>query len=230
MEWFTSWWETLAVAEQVLYCIAIPATLILIIQTILLCVGFGNSGEGVNFSDTSGMDGFDGDLSGGVDGAADFSGDMSVDASGDIHYTDGSNPGDFGTMQLFTVQGVIAFLCVFSWTSLVCINGGLHIALSMLVGAVLGFGAMFGVAKIIQLSAKLAQNGNINIKNLLGQLGTVYIPIPPKNQGKGKVNITAGERFLEYDAISDSAETLPSNASIRVVDIRGGILVVEKAE
>lgn len=221
MEWFTSWWETLAVAEQVLYCIAIPATLILIIQTILLCVGFGNSGEGVNFSDTSGMDGFDGDLSG----------NMTADApGGDIHYTDGSNPGDFSTMQLFTVQGVIAFLCVFSWTSLVCINGGLHIALSMLAGAALGFCAMFGVAKIIQLSAKLAQNGNINIKNLLGQSGTVYIPIPPKNQGKGKVNITAGERFLEYDAISDSEEALPSNASVRVVDIRGGTLVVEKAE
>ncbi|MGN0596669.1 MAG: NfeD family protein [Ruminiclostridium sp.] len=227
MEWFTDWWSALAVSEQVLYCIAIPATLVLIIQTIMLCVGFGNSGEGVNFSDTSGMDGFDGDMSGDMSGgSADLSGDTVADAG----YTDGSNPGDFGVMQLFTVQGVIAFLCVFSWTGLICLKAGLHIVFAIIVGFFLGFGAMFGVAKIIHLSTKLAQNGNINIKNLLGQSGTVYIPIPPKNQGTGKVNVSAGERFLEYDAISDSEEILPSNSPVRVVDIRGGILVVEKAE
>lgn len=226
MEWFTDWWNALQIAEQVLYCIAIPATLVLIIQTIMLCVGFGSSGEGVNFSDTSGMDGFDGDMSGDISGAADVSGDTAADAG----YTDGSNPGDFGVMQLFTVQGVIAFLCVFSWTTLVFLKAELHLAFAIIVGIFLGFAAMFGVAKIIHLSGKLAQNGNINIKNLLGQSGTVYIPIPPKNQGTGKVNISAGERFLEYDAISDNEDPLPSNLPVRVVDIRGGILVVEKAE
>lgn len=229
MEWFSTWWDTLQLAEQILYCIAIPATLILVIQTIMLCFGFGHGGEGVNFSDTSGMDGgFDaGDLSGG-DISADLP-DSSMHFDGD-GYTDGSNPGDFGAMQLFTIQGIIAFLCVFSWSGLVCLSLGLHIALAIVIGAVLGFGAMFGVAKILQLSSKLAQNGNINIKNLLGQSGTVYIPIPPKNQGKGKVNISAGERFLEYDAISDGAEIISSNSEIRVIDIRNGVLVVERAD
>ena len=33
------WWQSLSLLEQILLYIAVPATLILLIQTILLCVG-----------------------------------------------------------------------------------------------------------------------------------------------------------------------------------------------
>ena len=51
------WWNSLGITMQVFYCIAIPATLIIVIQTILLMIGIGHGGEGVEFSDTSGIDG-----------------------------------------------------------------------------------------------------------------------------------------------------------------------------
>ena len=53
------WWNSLGITMQVFYCIALPATLIIVIQTILLMIGIGHGGEGVEFSDTSGIDGLD---------------------------------------------------------------------------------------------------------------------------------------------------------------------------
>ena len=47
----------MCIRDRVFYCIAIPATLIIVIQTILLMIGIGHGGEGVEFSDTSGIDG-----------------------------------------------------------------------------------------------------------------------------------------------------------------------------
>ncbi|MCM1334654.1 MAG: hypothetical protein NC084_08905 [Bacteroides sp.] len=219
MEWLVQWWDGLDVFLQVLYCVSIPSTLILVIQTILIIAGFGDGGPDVNVSDTSGFELSDG----GVDlGDA---GDL-----GDIGGTDGGgNPSDMGAMHLFTFQGIVTFLCVFSWTGIIAYMASGNLFIALLIGFILGAGAMYGVAKIIQVSAKLAQSGNIVIKNYLGETGTVYIPIPASGNGRGKVNIALGERYVEFDAVTEGEETLSDGTAVRVVDIRAeNTLVVEK--
>lgn len=207
------WWNALGLTMQIFYCIAIPATLVIIIQTILLMLGMGNGGEGVNISDTSGIDGDITDLSGNC-------------THGDI--TDGSNPSDFGTMQLFTLQGIMTFLCVFGWSGVVCMSLGLHIAVSIVISLVLGFLAMLGVAKVLQLTNRLAQNGNIEINKLLGEKASVYIPVPASGSGQGKVTVQSGERFTELSAVTDDEALIPTGTQVRIVDIRGELVVVEK--
>ena len=101
MEWFSEWWNGLELFTQVMYCVALPSTLILIIQSIMIIAGFGGDGAGVNPSDTSGLG--DVDISGGD------MGDIS-DISDIPDVTDGGNPADLGTLHFFTVQGVITFL------------------------------------------------------------------------------------------------------------------------
>ena len=231
MEWLSTWWGGLDIFSQILHCISIPSTLILIIQTVLIIAGFGDSGPDTNLSDTSGLDLPDGgvDFDGGADLSGIDGGDMSG-ADGDVSGHDVGNPADAGAMHLFTFQGIITFLCVFAWSAILTYMGTNSILLSLLVGFVLGAGAMFGVAKIIQASAKLAQNGNINAKNYLGELGTVYLVIPAAEQGRGKVNISLGERYVEFDAITEDADDIPSGSSVRVVDVRSeSLLVVERA-
>lgn len=226
MEWLSTWWNGLDLFAQILHCISIPATLILIIQTIMIIAGFGDSGPDTNLSDTSGLDlpdsGMDFDGSG-LDGA-DIGGDP-----GDLSGHDIGNPADAGAMHLFTFQGIITFLCVFAWSAIIIYKVSENIPLSLIIGFVLGAGAMFGVAKVIQASAKLAQNGNIVAKNYLGETGTVYLIIPADGNGHGKVNISLGERYVEFDAITEEETDIPSGASVRVVDIRSeNLLVVER--
>ena len=53
--------------------------------------------------------------------------------------------------------------------------------------------------------------------------------IPADGDGKGKVNVSSGERLVEFDAITDGNEPLPDGTPVRVIDIRSGnVLVVEK--
>ncbi|MBD5116428.1 MAG: NfeD-like protein [Ruminococcaceae bacterium] len=223
MTWFSDWWNNLQLVEQILYCIAVPASLILIIQTVMMLLGLGDGGEGINPSDTSGLDMPDTDFDLSVDG------DFSMDGDMDLSNHDISNPSDIADFRLLSVQSVIAFLCIFGWSGITAIANGMPEWAALVLAAVLGFAAMLLVAKIIQLSSKLAQNGTFNVKNLLGESGTVYIPIPPKGNGSGKINISCGERFLEFDAISEGNETLGTGVPVRVVDIvSGSTLVVEK--
>ncbi len=227
---FTEWWNSLEAIEQVLWCVAIPATGILIIQILMIFLGFGHDGTGVNPSDTSGFDGStDIDVSTDVDISTDIdTGNGNGDVP-DMNYSDGSSLHDVGTLNFFTLQGIITFFCVFGWAGIVTYKLTKLAILAVAVGIVLGLASMYGVAKIMQLSKKLAQNGTLNVKNLLGASGTVYLVIPGDGEGKGKVNVTSGERLVEFDAITDGGETLPDGTSVRVIDIRGGnVLVVEK--
>lgn len=220
MEWLATWWSGLDLFTQILYCVSIPSTLILLIQTILIIMGFGNGGPDMNLSDTSGID-----LPG-----CDCSG-CDVGDMGDL--SDGGdfvNPADAGAMHLFTFQGIVTFLCVFSWVGILTYMAVPKIIVAVPVGFVCGAGAMVGVAKIIQAAGKLAQSGNLDPKKFLGETGTVYVTIPAGGKGQGKVNISLGERYTEFDAITEEPENIPSGTNIRVVDIRAeNVLVVEKA-
>lgn len=221
------WWNSLGITMQVFYCIAIPATLIIVIQTILLMIGIGHGGEGVEFSDTSGIDGLD------VpnmpsDVPTDMPGAHAIDGCEHTAIGDGSNPADFGTMQLFTLQGIMTFLCVFGWTGIICTSLGLHVAIAIIIALVLGFLAMLGVAKVLQLTRRLTQDGSLDVRRLLGEKGRVYIPIPANESGEGKVTIAAGERFIELSAVTDEQEAIPTGTQVRIIDVRGDVVAVEK--
>ena len=219
MEWLSTWWGSLDIFTQALYCVAIPSTLILVIQSVLIIIGLGDGAPDINVSDTSGLDMPGCDCAG-----CDITDAM--DASGS---TDVVNPADAGALHLFTFQGIVTFLCVFAWAGILTYMGCGLIPVALIVGFVLGAAAMFGVAKIIQLMGKLAESGNIVAKKYLGETGTVYIPIPANGKGTGKVNIALGERYVEFEAITEEGIELKSGESVRVTDIRSEtLLVVEK--
>lgn len=213
-----AFWESLSLLQKFLYCIAVPSTLVLILQTVMLFFGWGENGAGINPSDTSGLD---------LDpGTADLGiGDLSG-ADADLP-ADGTGPGDFGTLRLFTLQGVIAFLCVFGWSGIAFSRTGMPSVLGLLLAASLGFLFMLLVALLIRSMAKLSDDGSVPLRMALGCSGTVYLTIPARGGGHGKVNITIGSQLHEYDAITDSSEPLPTGSRIRIIDVRGDLLLVE---
>lgn len=226
----TEWWESLSMLSRILYCIAVPSTLILLLQTILSIAGFGSDAD-VNISDTGGidMDGFDG-----IDGGVDFDADMSLDTNMDIDVSadTGDMPfpvqGNYSSLKLFTIQGIVAFFAVSSWVAIAAVSSGIPNAGAVALGLVAGFFAMYGIAKLIQLSRKLTENGTIDFRNAIGESATVYIPIPPEGEGEGKVTLTLQGRFMECSAVSNEMEMLKTGTPVRVTDLNGETLVVEK--
>ncbi len=210
-----AWWESLSQVQHVLYCIAVPSTLILVLQMLLTMFG-GQGDGGVDVSDTSGLD-----LT--VDAGADA--DIAGDVPDIVH--DGGNPSDFGNLKLLTLQTIVTFLTVFSWVSIVCVGSGMKTLPSVLLGAVCGAVMMLIVAKMVQMSSKLVENGIINLKNAIGETATVYLQVPPKGNGEGKVTMLLQGRFGEFDAVNAGSRPLPTGTQVLVTDVLGDALVVE---
>lgn len=213
------WWEGLSSVLRVLYCIAVPSTLILVLQLLLTMIG-GHSDGGVDISDTSGLD-----LPGGTDMDFDLDGDGIPDHLPDV--IDGGNPADFGSLRLLTVQTIVTFLAVFSWVSIICVSSGAKPLFSGMIGAGCGLAMMWVVAKMVQASRKLAENGILNLKNAIGETATVYLTIPPQNSGNGKVTMQLQGRFGEFDAVSMGEQPIPNGTRVIVTDVQGDVLVVE---
>ena len=183
-----AWWNQLQLAQQIFALIAIPSTLIMLIQTVMLLIGIGD-GEG--------------------------------DIDGDEIFEGGDG------LVLFSVRGVVSTLTVMGWAAVALLET-LSPALAISIAAVLGVATLFGTAYLMRAVAKLQTLGNLDVENAVGKVATVYIPIPPKGTGAGKVTMTLQEKYCELSAVTLGAEKLSTGTLVRVVSVDGtGVLAVE---
>ncbi len=201
MEWFNTWWEGLGTLGQIFATAAIPATVIMVLQTVLMLFGMGahaiDHGEsGFDTEDATPID--DGDLN-------------------DVAEHDSSH--HFDGVRLFTVRGIVAMLAVGGWIGVALCDAGAGSLISALCALAGGLAALFAAAYIIKLSLKLQDDGNFNIKNAVAHTATVYIPIPAGRCGTGKVTMNLQERFVELDAMTDHTERLPTGSMVQVISV-----------
>lgn len=209
------WWDGLDGILKMLYCIAIPATLILVIQTILSLHGGFEGGGGVDVSDTSGLDFHDGSHIG------------NSDTDWDHSFGDGGNPADFSIMSMLTLQGIATFLTVMGWSTIAAVSTGTSPTVSIIVGLVLGFLAMYAAARLIHASRKLVENGTLDLRHAIGESGRVYIPIPSDGKGEGKITMQLQGRYVECSAMTLENRMLATGEMVRVTDVRNELLIVE---
>jgi len=207
MEWFNNWWSSLDSLQQVFSCLAVPATAILLIQTVMLLFGLGGEGDGA-----ADHGGFDGDH----------------DCDTDCDHDHDHSALDDGGMRLITVRGIVAFFAVGGWLGVAMIDLGLHPAIAVLISLAGGFGALSLVAFILKSVMKLQADGNVDYDNAVGLQGEVYMQIPPSCTGKGKINFTVQERYVEVDAMTTHTEPLKRGTLVRVTEkLDSSTLMVE---
>lgn len=205
-----AWWNALDTIHQIFYIIAIPSTIVLVLQTILLLFGYGHGGD----SDVDHDLDFDHDAAG-LDHDLDV--DHDFDAGG--HDADGGHDGgaEHTTgLRLLTVRGIVAFLAVSGWVGIALLDLGLSSGLSIFIALWCGLAALVLVAVILHFSMKLQQSGNLDLQNAVGVTGEVYVPIPAG--GKGKVTLVVQERFMELDAMCPDA-ALKTGQQVVVTDV-----------
>jgi membrane protein implicated in regulation of membrane protease activity len=170
--------------------VALPTSLIFIIQTILTFAGVDSS------------DGIDADFDGNLEGAE-------------------------APFQLFSLRNLINFLLGFSWAGIsfaaALPNQAILVSVSILVGILF----VYVFYLIIRQVQKLAENNSFNIANTLHKTAEVYLPIPERKSGQGKVMISINGAFHELQAMTEQ-ERIPSNTVVKVVKIESNsILIVE---
>ncbi len=156
-----------------------------------------------------------------------------VGVDGDFDPDAVSEGGNFSidpSFTLLSVRSVIAFFTFFGWAGVLALSKTLPIALTILVALSSGFAAMILVAYTMYFFAQLGEVGNINAKDFLFQTGIVYLSIPGRRKGTGKVHITIKNSLREMDAVTEG-ETLATGQSVTIVEVLDDqILVVEPVE
>lgn len=181
-----SWWQGLSGFERMFFYFALPATLLLVLQTIMTVLG--------------------------------------ADIDNDLDDID-----DASEFRFFSIRGLIAFFSIFGWSGIALSGNYSSKLLVLFISIILGLIAMGVLGFIFYSMNKLENSGNINFKNAIGHIGEVYIPIPSKRAGIGKIQITIQDRLIEAQAMTDDLHKLSTGSLVKVTDvINDTILIVSK--
>ena len=158
-----------------------------------------------------------------VGGDADADVDVDTDVDSDL------SSGDSIPFQFISLKNIVAFFTVFGWSGIGFINAGLASWLVILLATICGFLMMVLMATLFYFMSRLAESGTLKMKNAVGKLGEVYLVIPAKRGGMGKVQLNVQGSLRTLDAITDDLEKIPTSSIIQVLDvIDDQILLVKK--
>ncbi len=235
-------WLGLTLLQKILFVIAVPATLILVIQFILLLFGMGGHGESdtdtdgdfagdsgtdANFeTDSGGPDGYDIHETGAAH-SMDYDADHNLAHPVDHDHDQGEQVQDQG-LRIFTVRGVLTFFTISGWAGFALSYSVLPEGLVILLSAAFGLLAMYLMALLIKAMLRLQYIPEVSLRTILGKSAQVYITIPKEGNGRGKIMVELGGRLAEVDAVSRSLYPLKTGEIVLVTDVVGQMVVVEK--
>lgn len=235
-----AWWASLTWLERIFAYVAFPATLLLLLQTLMLLFGLGNDSDGDADADVDldgdgvpdldldgdGIPDLDGDMDGDFDADTDLDTDGDADADGGGDADVGGHSGLFAGLKLFTLRGLVAFLAVCGWGGLWLLRMGMHPIFAVFLAIAMGFWAMLLMALFLRVALKLQDDGTLDFRNALGTAGTVYLTIPARRAGEGKVHVVVQDQLRELEAVTDEEAPIPTGSEIVVVGLSGGNTLV----
>lgn len=151
--------------------------------------------------------------------------DSDMDADASDFETDDGGVG----FQFFTFKNVVAFFTIFGWSGVTCLNNNLSTSLTLIISSIAGLLMMVLTSLLFYWMHKLAESGTLQIKNAVGVIGEVYLPIGAERSKMGKVQIKVQGSLRELEAITDEPEELKTGSMVKVTEIVSAeILLVEK--
>ncbi len=204
------WFQSLTTLQQGFAFVAIPATVVLILQTLLLFFGIGGGGMDTDVSDVGGIDGAD---------------------VPDVPSSEASDGSDVGGLTVFSIRGFIAMFCVGGWSGIVLLDTALPPVAAVIIAVLLGVLALIGMSYLMRFLTCFQSSGNIVVENAVGKSGKVYLTVPAEQKGSGKIHITVQDTYTEFEAITPEPEAIRTGEAVVVVSVdETGRLIVCRPE
>jgi hypothetical protein len=92
---------------------------------------------------------------------------------------------------------------------------------TLAVAAAAGTGALLLVGSLMRWLRRQTASGTVHIDRAVGQKATVYLTVPGRKAGPGKVTVCVQNRTMEYQAVTPDQE-LPTGAKVVVVGVVNG--------
>ena len=153
-----------------------------------------------------------------------YGGDVDLDGDGDIDVDMDSG------VSIFTVKSLTAFFAVGSWAGLLTcalIADNLQ-WVSAIVALVSGAAAFALVVLLMRFIYKMQSSGTFQPEKLVGRRATVYVSVPEKRSGRGRITLNAQGKFMELDAMTDG-ERLSVDDPVEIVATENECMLVARA-
>jgi hypothetical protein len=153
------------------------------------------------------------------------------DVEGDMGEVDADVETDTGIgFQFLSVKSAAGFFAMFGWSGLACIDAGFGTFATILISTLCGLAMMALIAGIFWFMLKMTSSGTLNLNNSIGKLGEVYLVIPAKRGGMGKIQINVQGGLRELSALTDDGDELSHGSIVKVLKvIDQHILLVTKS-
>lgn len=139
----------------------------------------------------------------------------------DTDVADTADHAGYDFLRILSLRTVTASLAFFGLAGMAGTKSGIGMRTVFLIAVLCGLVALFVVFFLYRLISSFKSNGAVIPETLPNSKGNVYVRIPPKRSGSGKVIVNHQERSMEYEAFSDSEEELPAGTPIIVKEILG---------
>ncbi|MEC7856946.1 MAG: hypothetical protein VYA96_04285, partial [Verrucomicrobiota bacterium] len=108
---------------------------------------------------------------------------------------------------------------------------GHSLAMASLGATVMGSIILASFIAMMRWMQNLKSDGTINYQNAIGNIGTVYVRIPPKRKGIGQIEVQLQGRLAVVGAVTDDEERIENRTAVRVKDlVDSRTLIVERLE
>lgn len=141
---------------------------------------------------------------------------------------DGADGGDIG-FQFISLKSLLGFFTVFGWAGLAALEAGQNDTMSIIIAALAGLAMMAMVAALLFFMSKVTDDGTLVMSNAINHMGEVYLTIPPRRTGFGKVQIRIQGRLHELEAVTDDEESIPTGRIITVTSVENNEILIVKA-
>jgi len=133
--------------------------------------------------------------------------------------------------SLFNFQGIVSGATVLGLAGLAATAAKLPgvVALAIAIGAALVMMAV--IEGLFGVMANMDSDGTIDIDQAVGKMATVYLGIPAKSEGQGKITVSLQQRLMEFPAITLQDAPLVTGQKVIVVAVQDSdVMQVVSAE
>ncbi|MEX2579173.1 MAG: hypothetical protein WD342_08945 [Verrucomicrobiales bacterium] len=138
------------------------------------------------------------------------------------HEADGFGGGDesgFGDIEFLSVRTATAFLVGFGWMGAILTKAGSALWLVVLVALLVGLVLMFTVFYLMKVLWSMRHSGTLDYRNAVGQVGSVYLPIPGEREGKGQIEVMIQGRLQTVQAVTSKPGRIDNRDKVLVIDV-----------
>lgn len=149
-------------------------------------------------------------------GDGDVDGDMADIGDGDSAFS------------MFSILSILAFFMGAGWMGLTCrIDWELSSIVSAMAATGFGLVLMLMASGLMALTRSLNQVIEYDLETAVGHVASVYMSIPKRGDGRGKIKVSVSGRLKMMDAIS-SGPSIAEFKSVKVLSVRDdGTFIVE---